>query len=92
LVPCAAGEVGRLGARGSGPRLEPLSADRWWAAAGFSLSLHLSLAHWFGRLGAQGLFPATRDEFVFVDPEKRVHTPSVFVYGVSLGVGFELGR
>jgi hypothetical protein len=92
LVPCAAGEVGRLSAQGSAPQIEPVSADRWWFAAGATLSLHLSLGRWFARLGAQGLFPATRDDFVFRDPDTIVHTPSALVYGANLGVGFELGR
>ena len=92
LVPCAAAEAGQLSARGSAPQIEAVSADRWWFAGGVTLSLHLTLGHWFARLGAQGLFPATRDDFVFLRPEQDVHQASAFVYGATLGLGFELGR
>ncbi len=92
FVPCAAGEVGRLSARGSGAQIEPLSADQWWVAAGVTLSLHLTLGHWFARLGAQGLFPATRDEFVFYNPNKTINKASALTYGANLGLGFELGQ
>jgi len=92
LVPCAAAEAGQLSARGSAPQIEAVSADRWWFAGGVTLSLHLTLGHWFARLGAQGLFPATRDDFVFLQPEQDVHQASAFVYGATLGLGFEVGR
>ena len=92
LVPCAAAEAGRLSARGSAPQVEAVSADRSWFAGGVTLSLHLTLGHLFARLGAQGLFPATRDDFVFLQPPKDVHRASAFVYGATLGLGFEDGR
>ncbi|HXK18802.1 MAG TPA: hypothetical protein VNG33_13420 [Polyangiaceae bacterium] len=91
LVPCAAGEVGRLSARGSGAQIEPVSQDRWWVAGGVTLSLHLALGRWFARLGGQALLPATRDEFVFFNPDRSVHQ-ATFVYGATLSVGFELGQ
>jgi hypothetical protein len=93
LEACAAAEVGRLGARGADAQIDqPVSVDRWWMAAGATLSLHYSVGRWFVRLGAHGLFPATRDVFVFHDPDKTVHQAGVFVYGANLGLGFELGR
>ena len=69
----------------------PVSADRWWLAAGVSPSLHLRWGSWFARLGGLVLLPATRDEFVFHDPERSIHQPSAIVAGASLGLGFQFG-
>jgi hypothetical protein len=93
LEACVAGEIGRLSARGAeGQIAEPVTADRWWAAAGVTLALHFSLGRWFTRLGAHGLFPFTRDEFVFRDPDQTVHQAGGFTYGSSLSLGFEFGQ
>jgi hypothetical protein len=92
LEACGAAEVGRATARGAAAAVEPVAADRWWAAAGANLALHLSFGHFFSRLEVQALFPVTRDQFVFHEPERRVHQAGVLVYGTSLGLGFELGR
>jgi hypothetical protein len=92
LVPCAAGEVGRLSARGSASNIVPISAERWWVAAGITAALHLRQGPWFARLGAYALFPAIRDKFVFQDPDQDIHRPSALVSGASLGLGFEFGR
>lgn len=93
LEPCALVEVGRLAARGAEDKIAvSVPADRWWLAGGIALALHVSVAHWFLRLEGQGLMPATRDEFVFRDPDQRVHQASPVVAGASLGVGFELGQ
>jgi hypothetical protein len=92
LEACAAGEVGRVAARGDAPTVEPVAVDRWWLAAGANLALHFSLGSLFGRVETQALFPATRDQFVFHDPDRRIHQAGVLVYGASLGVGVELGR
>jgi hypothetical protein len=92
LVPCAAGEVGRLSARGSASNIVPVTAERWWVAAGITAALHLHQGSWFARLGAYALFPAIRDKFVFHDPDQDIHRPSALVSGASLGLGFEFGR
>jgi hypothetical protein len=93
LEVCVAGEVGRLSARGAESQIdEPVTAERWWGAAGATLSLHFSLGRWFTRWGAQGLFPITRDEFVFRDPDQSVHQAGVFAYGTNLAVGLSFGQ
>ncbi len=93
LEPCVAAELGRLSARGADGQVnEPVAVERWWAAAGATLSLHFSAARWFTRLGTQILFPATRDEFVFRDPDQMVHRAGPLVYGANLGLGFQLGE
>jgi hypothetical protein len=90
--PCAAVEAGRLSARGADTQVdEPVTAERGWFAAGATLSLHVSLRHFFFRFATLGLVPATRDEFVFSDPDRTVHQASPFVYGASLGLGFQFG-
>ncbi len=89
--PCVAAEIGRLSARGAAAGITPVSVDRWWFAAGATLSLHLSLGAWFARLGALGLFPATRDEFVFHDPNRTIHQANFVVGGGSLALGFQFG-
>jgi hypothetical protein len=91
LAGCAAAEAGRLSARGSANQIIPVTAERWWFAAGVTASLHFTLGHWFTRLGAQALFPATRDDFVFRDPNQHIHEASAVVYGASLGLGFQFG-
>jgi len=91
FVPCAAAEVGRLSARGTASQITPVAAERWWFAAGVAASLHFAVGHFFARLGTQALFPATRDEFVFTDPEQLVHRATVVVWGANLGLGFQLG-
>jgi hypothetical protein len=93
LEGCLAAEAGRLSARGDAEQIEePVTADRWWVAAGAALALHFSAGRWFTRLGAQALFPATRDEFVFRNPDQSVHQAGVLTYGANLGLGFELGQ
>jgi hypothetical protein len=92
LEPCVAAEVGRLSARGAATQVdEPVTAERWWFAAGGTLALHVSLPHFFFRFAALGLVPATRDEFVFREPDRTVHQASPLVYGASLGLGFQFG-
>lgn len=91
LAACLAAEAGRLSARGTASQIVPVTADRWWFAAGAAASLHFNVGHWFTRLGAQALFPATRDEFVFTDPDQSIHKASLLVYGASLGLGFQFG-
>lgn len=91
VAACAAVEAGRLSARGSPSRITPVAAERWWFAAGASASLHFSVGHFFTRLGAHALFPATRDEFVFTGPERHVHEADTVVYGANLGLGFQFG-
>jgi hypothetical protein len=92
LEPCAAAEVGRLHARGADTQVEePVTAERWWFAAGATLSLHVDLPDFFFRFTALGLFPATRDEFVFRQPDRTVHQANWLVYGASLGLGFQFG-
>jgi hypothetical protein len=93
LEACVAAEAGRLSARGAdGQVAAPVTADRWWVAAGVTASLHFRIDRWFARLGTQLLFPATRDEFVFRDPDHTVHQAGRVVYGSSLGLGFEFGQ
>lgn len=89
--PCAVAEIGRLSARGAAADITPVDRERWWFAAGASLSLHLSLGSWFARLGAFALLPATRDEFVFGDPERSIHQASSVLVGGALGLGFQFG-
>ena len=93
LEPCLAAEVGRLSARGAEEQIaEPTTVQRSWAAAGATLSLHFSQGRWFSRLGAHALVPATRDEFVFRNPDRSVHQASAIVLGGNLSLGIELGR
>ncbi|HYP87648.1 MAG TPA: hypothetical protein VEQ59_05835 [Polyangiaceae bacterium] len=90
---CLAGEVGRLAANGSKSAVAaPTTVDRWWAAAGGALALHFNRGNWFARLDALGLFPFTRDRFVFRDPDRLVHQANALIYGANLGVGFQFGR
>jgi len=91
LAPCAAAEAGQLLARGAADRIVPVAAERLWFAAGVSASLHFTAGAWFTRLGAQALFPATRDEFVFTNPDQSIHKAGLLVYGASLGLGFQFG-
>jgi hypothetical protein len=92
LEPCAAAEAGRLSARGAGTQIaQPVTVQRGWFAAGATVSLHLTLRQLFFRFAMLGLAPATRDEFVFREPDRSVHQASPFVYGVSLGLGFQFG-
>jgi hypothetical protein len=91
LAGCAAAEAGRLSARGAADQIIPVSAERWWFAAGVTASLHFTVGHWFTRLGAQAFFPATRDTFVFRDPDQLIHRANAAVYGASLGLGFQFG-
>jgi hypothetical protein len=92
LEPCVAAEVGRLSARGADAQVEqPVTAERWWLAAGATFSAHVSLGDFFIRFGALGLVPATRDEFVFRAPDRRIHQASPVVLGASLGLGFQFG-
>lgn len=91
--PCVSGELGRLSAAGeSSASIVSVPVERWWAAGGAALALHAVSGRWFARLETHGLFPATRDEFVFEDPHRRIHQPSWFAWGGSLGVGVQLGR
>jgi hypothetical protein len=89
--PCVAAELGALSARGASDDVVPVSVDRWWLAAGATLSLHLSLGSWFARLGGSAMLPLTRDEFVFHDPDRTIHRASPVVAGGSLGLGFQFG-
>lgn len=93
LDPCAALEVGRLTARGAEAQVAvPVPVERWWLAPGATVSLHLGFSGWFVRLSGMALFPVTRDEFVFLEPDRRVHQASPIVAGGSLGLGFQLGE
>lgn len=89
--PCAAAELGSLSARGAGVGITPDPVERWWFAAGATLSLHLRLGSWFARLTALGLLPVTRDEFVFHDPNRIIHQANFVVAGGGLGLGFQFG-
>ena len=92
LEPCAAAEAGRLSARGAETQVaEPVTVERWWFAAGATVSLHVTLRYLFFRFAVLGLAPATRDDFVFRAPDRSVHQASPFVYGASLGLGFQFG-
>ncbi|HVY25903.1 MAG TPA: hypothetical protein VHB79_05100 [Polyangiaceae bacterium] len=92
LDPCAALEVGRLTARGADTSVVPVTAERWWVAPGATVSLHAHFDSWFVRAGASALFPATRDEFVFREPNRSVHQASPVVVGVSLALGIQFGE
>jgi hypothetical protein len=89
--PCLAAEIGRVSARGADAAITPVSVDRWWFAAGATLSLHFSRGFWFARLGGLLLVPATRDEFVFRDPDRTIHQASPLLVGGSLALGFQFG-
>jgi len=89
--PCIAAEVGRVSAHGAAEGIVPVSEDRWWLAVGATFSLHLSLGSWFARLGGSALFPLTRDEFVFRDPNRTIHQATPIVPGATLSVGFQFG-
>ena len=93
LDPCAVLEVGRVRAEGDEAAVEePVAVSRWWVAPGASTSLHWDGRGWFARLGGVALAPATRDEFVFSTPERRVHQASAVVVGAHLALGFQLGE
>jgi hypothetical protein len=92
LDPCATVEVGRLTARGADATVVPVTVERWWVAPGATLSLHAHFDSWFVRAGASALFPATRDEFVFREPDRSVHQASPVVAAVSLGLGIQFGE
>ena len=89
--PCVAAELGALSARGASDGIVPVSVDRWWFAAGATLSLHLSLGSWFARLAGTAMVPVTRDEFVLRDPNRTIHQASPVVVGGTLGLGFQFG-
>ncbi|MDF3065509.1 MAG: hypothetical protein K0R38_1110 [Polyangiaceae bacterium] len=88
--PCLAAELGRLTARGTADDVESRTADRFWAAPGVTAALHFDLGAWFVRVSGEGMFPATRDDFVFREPDRSVHRASAFAYGGRLGFGFQL--
>jgi len=91
--PCLSGELGRLAASsGRSAEVIPVPVDRWWAAGGAAVALHVSRGRWFARLEARGTFPATRDTFVLVSPYQRIHRAAALTYGMGLGLGVELGR
>lgn len=92
--PCLSGEIGRLSAAGdsSTAAIVSVPVERWWAAGGAALALHASRGRWFARLESHGLLPATRDEFVFEEPHRRIHQPAWFAYGATLALGVQLGR
>jgi hypothetical protein len=93
LEPCLQAELGRLTATGqASPKLVAESAERWWAAAGAGLALHVDRGPWFARFETHATVPATRDTFVFVEPYQQVHRPSALGYGLGLGFGAEFGR
>lgn len=89
--PCVAAEVGRVSARGTAAEITPVSVERWWFAAGATLSLHFSRGSWFARAGALLLVPATRDEFVFRAPDRSIQQASPILVGGSLAFGFQFG-
>jgi hypothetical protein len=92
LEPCAALDLGRLSALGRTDAIAvPLTKNRWWVAPGTTLSLHLGYVGWFARLGVLVLFPVTRDEFVFSQPNRTVHQADSVVLGASLALGFQWG-
>jgi hypothetical protein len=91
LEPCAAAELGRVSARGESTGIVPVNAERWWFAAGATLSLHVSFGAGFARLGTLVLFPATRYEFVFRDPDRTIDQADVVSVGGTLGLGFQFG-
>jgi hypothetical protein len=91
LEPCVAAELGQVSARGRSLGIVPVSRERWWFAAGATVSLHLSFGPWFARLGGLALLPATRDEFVFRDPDRTIHQASWVLVGGTLGLGFQFG-
>jgi hypothetical protein len=93
LEPCAGFELGRLSARGADAQVAfPVTAKRWWLAAGASLALRQSFGALFVRAAASMLFPIERDEFVFKNPDEQVHRPSAVGFGGDLSFGFEFGR
>jgi hypothetical protein len=89
--PCVAAELGAVSAGGASQGIVPVIVDRWWLAAGATWSLHLGLGSWFVRLGGSAMFPLTRDEFVFHDPDRSIHQASPVVVGGTLGLGFQFG-
>lgn len=91
LLPCAAGEVGRLSAKGSDDAITfPGTLDRWWAAAGVAVGLHYGRSPWYAEAQVVGLTPITRDEFVYRNPDSVVHQAAVFLPGAMISLGFEL--
>ena len=88
--PCLTVEAGQLTARGDDDQVaEPETARRLWLAAGSTLSLHWQQDHVFLRGAGLVLVPATRDEFVFSDPDRSVHQAGPVLAGVTIGVGFQ---
>lgn len=91
--PCLTGELGRLDATAKGSdAITPVSVNRWWAAGGVALALHVSRGQFFARLEGHGIFPATRDTFVVRNPDQRLHRAAAFASGASLALGIQLGR
>jgi hypothetical protein len=91
LLPCAAGEFGRLSAKGSPSAIaSPGSVERWWAAAGVALSLHYAPRPWFAEAQVVSLTPITRDEFFYRDPDSVVHQARVFLPSLLVSLGLEL--
>jgi hypothetical protein len=81
-----------LAARGRGEQVEATAADRWWAAAGMTVGLRFERGAWFVRASGELLFPATRDEFVFRDPDRTVHRADAAAFGGRMALGILLGR
>jgi hypothetical protein len=90
LSPCGAFELGAVSGHGSElPRAE--SHTRFWASAQLAARLTLPIdAHWFFDADAALVFPLTRYQFVFREPNTLVYSvPAVAgAFGVKIGRSF----
>ena len=90
LSPCAVFELGAVSGHGSDlPRAE--SHTRFWAAAQVAARLTVPMdAHWFFDADAALVFPLTRYQFVFRQPDTLVYPVPVVAgaFGVKLGRSF----
>lgn len=90
LSPCAVFELGAVSGHGSDlPRAE--SHTRFWASAQGAARLTLPVsAHWFFDADAALVFPLTRYQFVFRQPDTLVYPVPVVAgaFGVKLGRSF----
>ena len=90
LGPCVFVDIAALSVRGTGAQ-RPGEATRFWAAGGFLAAARLDgPERLFIDLHAGVLFPATRDDFVFLEPRILVHdVPGVgFTAGATIGYHF----